>query len=55
MKKRKKKKTSLPPINIANTKSTEYTTEELILLGKKNNIVKIAPPLYKLKTDDNLK
>ena len=32
--------------NKSSKPSKEYTTEELIELGKKQNILKLAPPLY---------
>lgn len=45
--KSKKKSTKENINNKAVSKpSVEYTTEELIELGKKLNILKLAPPLY---------
>lgn len=33
--------------------SVEYTTEELIELGKKLNVLNLAPPLYSNKDDSD--
>lgn len=50
--KRRQRKTQEKNNNINEKESKEYTTEELIELGKKLNTIKIAPPLYNKESDN---
>ena len=52
MKKRRGKKNIIVNDTVKKT-SVEYTTEELIELGKKLNVLNLAPPLYSNKDDSD--
>lgn len=55
MKVRKRKKKETSDNKVVSKPSKEYTTEELIELGKKHNVLKLAPPLYKTDVAKNQK
>lgn len=50
---KKKKRKSITEKEIITFNSIEYTTEELIELGKKLNVLKLARPLYNEIDKDN--
>lgn len=53
MKNKKKKNQTPEKEKTLPKKSKEYTIEELIELGKKHNIIELAPPLYNKKEQDD--
>lgn len=48
---KRKMKENIKDSKIADKPSKEYTTAELIELGKKGNVLKIAKPLYEDSTN----
>lgn len=53
MRAKRKEKNEIINNKINNKPSKEYTTEELIELGKKQNVLKLARPLYEENNADN--